>query len=932
MAIKGALPADPQQTFTMTPAEGALVNVIVGPLATWTVGQGTNAGAASPPAPSAIDKQMQPAYALLEKINEGGMGEIWEAEQTSLARVIAVKRLKRSLANPAAEQEFYSEALVAASLEHPNILPVYDLGRDPDGSLLLAMKRIHGQSWQQLLQAEFVDPDVEAFLARHIPILVAVCQAVAYAHARGIIHRDIKPSQVLVGSFGEVLLTDWGLAVRCSDRVGATPSQSRQPWPFAPTPENASNPAGTPSLMAPEQTRTHGGELGPWTDVYLLGGSLYFLLCGRYPHSAESSAQALADASRGVVRPPSQCAGGRLVPVDLEALCMQALQADPQARPSTLQLLEGLKSYLSGSARKQRSLELAHKAEETLAVTTPDYAAFNRALAAIDEAQREWSSNPELPALRERALLGSGRLALEQDDLAYARLQCEALGSTAEAVDLRAQIWTRTRQIARRKRWLRVASAGVGLLLLTIAVGSLMFSEQLRRANDEIAERAAEAERALVIAESRSASAFDLVNFVLRDLKVAMEEELSPGRGIRFETRNQIAHAIAGKVAGPVVGYFEGAQAESWPNAMQLDYARQLLETGQQFADLARRAEARKLFDLALKVRERELGPQAVELAEVLDQLNRVYREDGEFEKAEEAIERAIGLVEARFGPEDPRTAALLIERADLYGVVRSARDRLEQAELIYEQAIAVLERHDHPALVEALTGRGRNLNYLDRPKDAEPHLRRALALYEAEHGPDDEKLPHFLDYLATSLRFQDRYDEAEALQRRALAIVDATRHPQHPERGWFLSNLASTLGSSGRTDEAIETRRAVVELYGEAYGENHFRTGREWLSLGFNLHAAGRFNDAEAALKQALANLETSLGPDYLEIGWATQFLGFSYRDTGRLIEARAALQRSIAILTERRGADHNETKKSVEALAAVEARIAAQAGGARR
>src|SRR5690606_41613179 len=92
--------------------------------------------------------------------------------------------------------------------------PVYDLGRDAGGGLLLAMKPVHGTPWNELLKAEFAATPVDEFLGRHVPILVLVAQAVAFAHSRGIIHRDLKPSQVLIGAFGEVLLTDWGLAVR----------------------------------------------------------------------------------------------------------------------------------------------------------------------------------------------------------------------------------------------------------------------------------------------------------------------------------------------------------------------------------------------------------------------------------------------------------------------------------------------------------------------------------------------------------------------------------------------------------------------------------------------------------------------------------------------------------------------------------------------
>jgi serine/threonine protein kinase len=207
--------------------------------------------------------------------------------------VVAVKRLRQDILRRASQDPetyakldiaFLQESLTAAALDHPNILPIHELGRDGDGLPQLAMKLVRGQVWESLI---YYDRDLSFpdFLDRHLPIFVSVCQAVAFTHSRGIIHRDIKPSQVMVGDFGEVLLMDWGLAMIYDEEVAKETLAELLATRIAATRETSVNPAGTPSYMAPEQTDPECTRLAAETDIYLLGGVLYYLLTGRGPAS-----------------------------------------------------------------------------------------------------------------------------------------------------------------------------------------------------------------------------------------------------------------------------------------------------------------------------------------------------------------------------------------------------------------------------------------------------------------------------------------------------------------------------------------------------------------------------------------------------------------------------------------------------------------------
>ena len=213
-------------------------------------------------------------------IGEGGMGVVRSAVQRSLGRKVAVKTLKGPAKTEAATLRLLREAWVTGSLEHPNIVPVYDLGLDDDGSPIIVLKHIEGVEWASLMHdAAQVEKRFGAtdLLEHNLRILVQLCNAVSLAHSRGILHRDLKPENVMVGRFGEVYLVDWGIAV----------SLVEDPTGRLPLAKQSQEIAGTPSYMAPEMLGAVG-VLSERTDVYLLGAILHEILTGKPPHHGPS--------------------------------------------------------------------------------------------------------------------------------------------------------------------------------------------------------------------------------------------------------------------------------------------------------------------------------------------------------------------------------------------------------------------------------------------------------------------------------------------------------------------------------------------------------------------------------------------------------------------------------------------------------------------
>ncbi|MCA9319257.1 MAG: serine/threonine protein kinase, partial [Planctomycetes bacterium] len=296
-------------------------------------------------------------YELAEILGRGGMGVVYRARQPRLDRTVAVKTIRPEIGSDAAVASFICEARVTGHLAHPNIVPVIDIGRSSVGDTFLAMKLVEGQSWEELLaddgpvaESLFMDLDddtafpdsalqdlpmrVGSELEPHLEIFLSVCNAIAFAHSRGFIHRDIKPTNVMLGEFGEVLVMDWGLAVDIAD-------ERREGRPSIVHKSEVKEPWGTPCYLAPEMAEGDGESLGPWTDVFLLGATLHEVVTRRPPH-AGTNFKRILEAAR-TASPPSY---PDEVPAELQGILQRAMAKDPMDRfPSVLALRDALRGF-----------------------------------------------------------------------------------------------------------------------------------------------------------------------------------------------------------------------------------------------------------------------------------------------------------------------------------------------------------------------------------------------------------------------------------------------------------------------------------------------------------------------------------------------------------------------------------------------------------
>ncbi|MCP4599391.1 MAG: diguanylate cyclase [Proteobacteria bacterium] len=260
-------------------------------------------------------------------LGEGGMGVVKEVFDANLMRSTAVKMVKDNTPNSSvARQGLIEEAQITAQLDHPNIVPVYDLGEDHDQSLFFAMKLVRGRLLKEILEEQDFMKRTENELYEHLQIFCKVCDAVAFAHNSGVIHRDLKPHNIMVGDFGQVYVIDWGLS---GLKLGMQRPVVEIDEPMVENSQLTHRlPIGTAGYMAPEQARGYIESLDERTDIFGLGGILYEILTGVPPYQVDDSQSVMAKMVKGYVEPPYEHTRAYLPP-RLCKIAMKALRKAP---------------------------------------------------------------------------------------------------------------------------------------------------------------------------------------------------------------------------------------------------------------------------------------------------------------------------------------------------------------------------------------------------------------------------------------------------------------------------------------------------------------------------------------------------------------------------------------------------------------------------
>lgn len=457
--------------------------------------RGAQAATAIPKSPSSGTRPVGAPSGLFvrERIGRGGLAEVFAADQESLRREVAVKAShnKRAELAERAARLFVGEARITGRLNHPNIVPIHDLVLD-SSSPLLVMKRVVGHSWKERLRARRGSGRFDAF--EELEVLLEVCDAIAFSHSKGVLHLDIKPANVMVGDYGEVLVMDWGCA-----RIFEEDGWEEQPE--LPRSRDCRAPLGTPAYLSPEQARGEGPLLGPPADVYLLAAIALEILTGQPPRSGRSSLAAIreAAAAREVHLP-------KTLPLHLRKLLAEALAPDAGRRIQSVIEFQGRLAHFLNTRESRQITDQADAQLAELRRSALDALGSDRLLALIAAYQQAvliWPDNAQARSGEARARKELAGHALLRGEADLAEAQANALPEEdpdrevfkRRATELRLQ---RERTV-RQTRNLRLSlAAALATIFLSISVALVVVNDTRKEAEhqaDLAASRLAEIER-----------------------------------------------------------------------------------------------------------------------------------------------------------------------------------------------------------------------------------------------------------------------------------------------------------------------------------------------------------------------------------------------------------------------------------------------------
>jgi len=403
-----------------------------------------------------------PQYELLDILGEGGMGTVFRARQTSMDRPIALKMLRPDAAEKKRDRDrFLSEAVATGDLDHPNIIPVYDLGANESGQLFYAMKEVRGTPWEEVLDGK---P-----LHENLSILLRVADAVAFAHSRGIIHRDLKPDNVMLGNYGEVMLTDWGLAVSVTEEGKAARL------------EEGHTVGGTPSYMAPELAAGDITRIGTCSDVYLLGAILFRIVTGHSPHSGDRVMECLRNAANNVIELPEKEAG-KTHEQELLDIARRAMATEPRHRHADVKTFQAdVREYLDHA----ESITLTEHAAADLekAQQSRNYQDYTDALSGYKQALNLWKANERAQTGLKDAQLAYAHCAFDRGDFDLAHSLLDEGVAAHRSLAKRIDAARRERDAhVKRLRTFKTVAAVSAAAVLVLGIGAFVWirNEQAR--------------------------------------------------------------------------------------------------------------------------------------------------------------------------------------------------------------------------------------------------------------------------------------------------------------------------------------------------------------------------------------------------------------------------------------------------------------------
>ncbi len=918
----------------------------------------TPPGGAGPPATGPGDPgDAAPRYRPLRYHAGGGLGEVYVAADAELRREVALKRIRAARADDADNRRrFLLEAEITARLEHPGVVPVYGLVADTDGQPCYAMRFIQGQTLGEALEhfhrppASGAQPagfDALAF-RQLLQRFVAVCNTIAYAHSRGVLHRDLKPGNIMLGRYGETLVVDWGLAkpfARVEEARRAGEETLRPDGDDDASATRLGQAVGTPAYMSPEQAAGRWDVVGPASDLYSLGATLYALLTGQSPFPTGKVGDIMLKVQRGAFAPPRQVKPS--IPRPLEAVCLKAMALEPAARyGSALDLAADLEHWLAGEpvtawpepwplrARRwlgrHRTLVAGTAAAVVVAALSLGVATWRLKVARDGEHKaREVAQQREQEAAEERDRAQANfRTALAAVDEMLTEVGQERLKNIPEMEPVRRALLEKA--LAFYQRFLRDQGDDPAVRREAgRAFQRVGFINTLLGRHAE----AVQAYRQALVLHGGLAEVFPGAPEYRDDLAVSHHDLAR-----LYHETGRLDEAEASFIkARDLYEHLAGAYPDQ--SNYRAKWALTCQNLGWLYAESAKIQQAEAPYRKALELLETltqeqpDVPAYQRELASVQSDLGLLSKRLGRVVEAEEAFRLALPRQErlvAEF-PADARYQVDLARTQQNLGRLLEDTGRPGPAEKLYRQALTVREQlvRNHPDVPEyqhelALAHYGLAWLYqrTGRLPPAEEALQAALARQE-KLARDHPEVPKYRSHLAWSHNDlgivygalgQIARQEAAFQRARGLREELARAHPTVPDYQDALAasytNLANLYGRTSRTAQAekaylqvIQVRRVLAEAFP---GVPKYRDwlGRSHYNLGIFYRDTNRPAQAEASYRRSIDLGEGLVRdnptvPEYrLHLAESYNMLASLYASTRRTKEAEAPRQKALALL----------------------------------
>jgi serine/threonine protein kinase len=764
-------------------------------------------------------------FRVLRLHAKGGLGQVSLALDEELGRQVALKEIQDHHADhPEYRSRFVREAEITGKLEHPGIIPIYGLGRDLSGRPYYAMRFINGDNLEESIAR------YHRFLAENPPAsdrtlqlrellgrFLDICNAIAYAHSRRVIHRDLKPGNILLGPFGETLVVDWGLAKPLDDDDRSDDPDSLL-GPIRPllegsdsTPTMAGVAHGTPAYMSPEQAEGRLDRIGPASDVYSLGATLYHILTGRAPFGGQN---VLRRVSAGDFRPPRKIRED--IPPALEAICLKAMATRLEDRFESSEALAGdLKLWLADeqvsawrepfSVRAGRWIK-RHRTTVTSAaavflVSLVALVAIGVTLAGKNRELRIAERTADLARVRAERALRFEKIAKDE---AEASARAESLAKIeAEAARARAEIEASTAK--RTKDFL--VSIFVATDPLALFTGGT--SSKSRRGSQSAVE-------------------------ILDQGAKKIDTELKDAPLIQASLMESIGNALRSK---------------------------------------AEFVKADPLLRQSLAIRRLKLRPDAPEIADSLENLGWMLQDQGKTAEALKLFEEALAVRRPRFGDHHPLVARVMFHMAWLF-----AEDgRIFEAEPIFRKVLAILEAHPELSrdLAIARLGFAGMLVDTGRYLEAFPFILSALKSQMNEVGMEEGIKSVSLFQIGVIARNGKMGRLAERSLKESLEIASKLLGEDHPYNVFILFTLAGLYADQKRLDEAESLYRRCLTICRDKAAMGYPRVVQVVSEFALFLDRRGKFPEASSLYQEMIKSRKARFSADHVMIAEGLVFQG---------------------------------------------------------